>query len=142
MKRLFKILCLALLVSCSSDNDNPGNCNFLINAAVNLNVNLNLPQFSQLQFTNNPIYISGQGNNGIIMNNTGLGLRAWDATDPNHVLSTCSILSIDGIKAICNCADANEYELTSGQPFGATLPCGLKEYRVENLGDNTFLVIN
>lgn len=142
MKQLFlSLLLFPFLFSCSKSEPN-ANCGYLVNAGVEFTVNLNLPQFSDLNFTTNSVYVSNQGNGGVIVTNTGVGLVAWDAADPNHVFSQCSIMSIvGGINAKCNCEDANEYSLVTGQPLGENdLPCGLKAYRVENTGQDTYLV--
>ena len=141
MKRFFGVLFLLFLMGCSN-NDNLNNCNYLLNLGVNVSVNLNLPQYSQLQFTSNSVYIANQGNGGIIVINVGSGLRAWDAADPNHTPSSCSIMQIVGANAKCGCTDANEYSLFTGGSLGVQLPCGMKEYRVTNNGNNTYTISN
>lgn len=141
MKQFFWLLSLLLLTACSN-NDNLNNCNYLLDLGVNASINLNLPQYSQLQFTSNSVYIANQGNGGIIVTNVGSGLRAWDAADPNHTPSTCSVMQIVGANAKCGCADANEYSLFTGGSLGVQLPCGLKEYRVTSTGSNTYSITN
>ncbi len=137
---LFKTLICLLIVSCSK-NDTDKNCNFLVNAGVNFTVNMNLPQFNDLQFPSNSVYVVNQGNGGVFVTNTGSSIMAWDAADPNHTFSNCSIMTlIDGISAKCNCNDENKYELISGQSLGDPLPCSLKNYRVEQTGNNTYLI--
>ncbi len=140
MKHFFLFVSLILLTSCSRNNSDE-NCKFLVNAAVNANVNMNLPQYSQLKFTSNSVYIANQGNKGVIIINNGSGYRAWDAADPNHEQSTCSLLTINGAEAICGCPDANTYSLFTGGPVGSQLPCGLKEYRVSQSG-NSLIITN
>ena len=143
MKQLiFVFLMCLMLMSCSkSDSDN--NCNFLVNAGVDFTVNLSLPQFNNLQFTSNSVYVPNQGNGGVFVTNTGSGIVAWDAADPNHAFSNCSIMTlIDGISAKCNCDDENTYELITGQSLNINLPCTLKPYRVQDNGNNTFLITN
>jgi nitrite reductase/ring-hydroxylating ferredoxin subunit len=143
MKNYFLIALISLfLVACSKNDDN-SNCNFLLNAGVNYSLNLNLPQFSDLQFTSNSVYVPNQGNGGIIITNNGTGIVAWDASDPNHAPSTCSIMTISGgINAKCNCSDGNEYSLITGQSLNDPLPCTLKFYRVEPTGNNTYYISN
>ena len=143
MKNLvFKILISLMLVACSKNNVK-SNCNFLLNAGVNFTINLDLPQFSNLQFQNNSVYIPYQGNDGLIVTSTGLGLLAWDASDPNHAPSACSVMTIiGGINAKCNCDDENEYSLITGQSLNNPLPCALKNYRVEQTGNNSYLISN
>jgi len=139
-KTLFTLLASIVLLSCSKSNINDSNCKFLLNIGVNTSVNLNLPQNNQLQFPGNPVYIQNIGNGGIIVTNTGTGFTAFDAADPNHTLSPCSVLTISGVEGVCACADENKYELYSGQPIGnPDLRCGLKAYRVEASGDNLII---
>jgi hypothetical protein len=137
---VFSLISL-LFLSCSKKDDNNSNCNFLQNVGVNTSLNLNLPQYNDLNFISNPIYISGQGNGGLIVTNTGTGFVALDAADPNHMLNTCSILTISGLEGICGCIDANKYSLFTGQPLeNPDLRCGLKAYRAELSGN--ILIIN
>ena len=141
MNKNFFVLSLLFLTACSK-NDTINNCNFLLDLNINVTINLNLPQYSQLQFTSNSVYIANQGNGGIIVINVGTGLRAWDASDPNHTPSACSVMQIVGANAKCGCNDANEYSLFTGGSLGAQLPCGLKEYRVSPSGSNSYIITN
>lgn len=142
MRSLFFSLLLLLLTACSENSVNNENCRYLLNVNVNASINLSLPQYSQLQFVSNSVYIPNQGNGGIIVTNAGSGFFAWDASDPNHALSSCSVLEISGLEATCGCSDQNTYSLVNGQPLGdSSLFCGLKNYRVEQNG-NTLLISN
>lgn len=141
MNKFFALILLLILVSCSK-NDRVNSCNFLLNVGVNASVNMNLPQYSQLQFTSNSVYIANQGNAGVIVTNVGNSYRAWDAADPNHTPASCSLLTINGVNAKCGCQDQNEYSLFTGQILNNDLPCGLKEYRVESAGNNTLVISN
>ncbi|MGV8812877.1 MAG: hypothetical protein ACOH2D_02095 [Gelidibacter sp.] len=140
MKHFFLIISLMFLTTCSRNNSD-ANCKFLVNAAVNVTLNMNLPQYSQLQFTSNSVYVANQGNKGVIVMNVGSGFRAWDAADPNHEQTSCSLLTITGANAVCGCTDANTYSLFTGGSIGKQLPCGLKEYRVSRSG-NSLIVTN
>lgn len=135
MKQLFLFIGLIFITACSKNNSDE-NCKFLVNAAVNVTVNMNLPQYNQLQFTSNSVYIANQGNKGVIVINVGNGYRAWDAADPNHEQQPCSLLTITGANAVCGCVDANKYSLFTGGSVGTQLPCGLKEYRVTVSGNS------
>lgn len=145
MKKTLILLISLLLLACNKSDDGT-NCNFLFDAGVNLTVNTNLPQFSQLQFTGNGVYVSGQGNNGIWLWRANQStLYAWDAADPSHQPTACSTLTDSGTGdiVVCGCEDANEYSLITGFGFdGNTQPCTLQPYRVEDIGNNTFLVSN
>ena len=138
----FCALVLFVCMGCSKDNNSDPNCNFLVNLNVAVSLNLNLSQYNQLTFPNNPVYVPNEGNGGIILNNTGTGFVAFDAADPNHVFSNCSVLSISGLEGVCGCNEANKYSLFTGQPLeDSELRCGLKAYFVE-INGNTLFVSN
>lgn len=131
MKKLIFVLSLLLLMTCKKDDDNNlNNCNFLTDFGVNRTISLNLPQYSQLQFSTNSVYIPNEGNAGIYVTNVGGNFRAYDAADPNHVPNTCSFLSLEGTIVTCGCQDENQYNLLTGFSQGTQLPCALQEYRV------------
>lgn len=143
MKKLVFGIVFLMLMSCDR-NETDANCNFLLNVGVERVVNLNFPEFNQLLLPINAQRVEGQGNNGLILVRVNsFTLRAWDGADPNHTPSSCSGLTVTGLTAVCGCPDANEYELLSGQSIGDNpQPCTLKEYRVEDIGNNTYLVTN
>ncbi|WP_323787165.1 hypothetical protein [Psychroserpens sp.] len=131
MKKLVFILSLLLLTTCKKDDGgNINNCNFLPSIGVNRTISLNLPQYSQLQFTTNSVYIPNEGVAGIYVINVGGNFRAFDAADPNHVTDTCSFMSANGVLVTCGCADENQYNLLTGFSEGGQLACALQEYRV------------
>jgi len=143
MKKCLLILICVIVFTCNKNDDN-NNCNFLLNVGINTTVNLNLPQFNQLQFPVNAVRLEGFGNEGIILVRINSStLVAWDGADPNHSPSSCSALTIDGLNAICGCGDGNEYSLVSGQVVSDTpQPCTLKPYRVEFIGNNSYVISN
>ncbi|WP_299524860.1 hypothetical protein [Winogradskyella sp.] len=144
MKKHFIILSL-ILFSCSGDDNNNPNCNFLFDAGVNLVVNTNLPQFNQLQNSINSVYVPNQGNSGIwLFRLNSSTLLAWDAADPSRPPSACSTLTEVSTGIVeSGCEDGNQYSLLNGQGLeGNSSPCTLKPYRVDNLGNGQFLVTN
>lgn len=144
MKKLLLLVSFVAFFGCNK-NENNVNCNFLLNVGVDLTVNLNLPQFNQLLFPGNAIRVDGFGNEGLILYRlNSAALLAWDGADPNHSSSSCSALSIDdGVTAICGCPDGNAYFIATGTFSGDNPPpCTLKPYRVEAIGNNTYLVSN
>lgn len=142
MKYIYLLLTALILTSCQDNSIDDPNCQFLLDLSIKYSVNMNLPEYSQLQFTGNSIYIPEVGNKGIIVAYTGADYFAWDAADPNHIQSDCSTLVNSGLTAACGCGDKNEYSLVTGQALGeANLPCGLKFYRVQVSG-NTLLISN
>jgi hypothetical protein len=141
MRSLFLLFSFVLLTTCSGDSvDNP-NCKFLLNVGVNLTINLSLPQYSQLEFAGNAVYIANYGNGGIIVASLGNNQYfTWDASDPNHIPSNCSAVIGSGLEGTCGCGDGNKYSFVNGQPLeNASLVCGLKNYRVEQSGNNLLI---
>tara|TARA_R110002049_G_scaffold37208_1_gene117518 strand:+ start:77126 stop:77590 length:465 start_codon:yes stop_codon:yes gene_type:complete len=141
MRFLFYLLFLSICLACSKSNVDNENCRFLLNVGVNVPVNLNLPEYGNLQSPGNSVYIPNAGNAGIIVANIGFAYMAWDASDPNHPPSTCSALTVSGLEGTCGCDD-NTYSLVTGQALeNGTLRCSLKNYRIEQSG-NTLLITN
>lgn len=135
MKRVYLLYCtlFLLIIGCVKDV-NDSRCNFLLNLDIYYEVNLNLPQYNDLNFISNSVYIPNVGNGGLIVVNSGTGFLAWDAADPNQTNLPCSILSINGLEATSGCAEQNTYSLITGQSIGIALTCSLKPYRVETNG--------
>jgi len=134
------IICsIVFLSSCSKDdwdNRNP----YLPEIAVNVPINTSLPTYNTLNYPGNAVYIGGYGINGILVINTGTGIRAFDATCANHAVSSCSKLTLEGVEAKCSCNDNLVYNLFLGlATTDAQYP--LKEYRVNQNG-NMITVIN
>jgi len=143
MRNLKFLFILIVLSACNSDDVN-NNCGLLIDVNVNLTVNLNLPQFNELNFTSGVSYVAGQGNGGIyLIRANNQTILAWDGADPNFTLSDCSIMTLEGTNVQSSCDGGNEFSLFTGGPLGDNPPpCSLKPYRVEPLGNNTYLVTN
>lgn len=128
-----------MLFGCSTNSTNNNNP-YLPNYTVNLDVNMSLPQYSDLKFVSNGIYVAGQGVRGVFVFNTGSGYVAFDAACPNQALSSCSTMTfkkiddqrIDRTNVVCACDNA-QYSLFSGQSAGKSYP--LKQYRVEVNGN-------
>ena len=138
---LFSILLLCVFAC--SDDDRPQNP-FLPNVTVNFQVNLNLPEFDRLEFPGGSAEIrtDGFGINGVYIRNlNNTTFVAFELTDPNHALESCSALSVSNEKATCDCSDGNVYNLITGQPEDSTLSYFLKAYRVQKQG-NVLIVTN
>mgnify|MGYP001202899056 CR=1 FL=1 len=132
--RFCHLIILLLITSCTK-NISDNRCNYLLDLDIYYEINLNLPQYSELNFISNSVYIPNVGNGGIIVVNSGSGYLAWDAADPNRTNLPCSVLTISGLEATSNCAEQNTYSLITGQSLGVALTCSLKPYRVESNGN-------
>ena len=140
MKSIFSIICLLFLVSCSGNSVDDNNCRFLLDIGVNFTIDLSLPQYSQLTFAGNSVYIPNIGNAGVIIASTGADFYAWDASDPNHTPNSCSALIPNGLFGTCGCDDGNSYNFITGTPDGNDgLRCSLRNYRIEKNGNNLLI---
>lgn len=126
-------VCFCFLISCNSDdsvqNRNP---NLL---DVNFSITLSTIQTLDLQFPANAIFVPQGGLRGVFVINTGSGIFAWEAADPNVPLSECSRMTLDGIEALSNCEEGRRYNLITGQSLEEVLPFPLLSYRVNQNGD-------
>ncbi len=88
-----------------------------------------------LEFPGDAIYVNNGGIRGFFVINTGSGILAWEATDPNHTPNECStMVEVGGIEAQCQCEDANIYNLFTGQSSGEVLDFAMLPYRVDTSG--------
>ena len=129
-KILLLFVVIPLFFSCSDSgfyNTNP----FVPNYTFTVDINMNLPSYSNLKYVSNAVYYPGAGARGIIIFNTGSGYNAFDAACPNQALSSCSTMTINGINALCGC-DNSEYSLFTGQ---GQLQYPMKQYRVQVNGN-------
>lgn len=141
MKKYLTFALLPFLLCCSDDtfrNNNP----YLPNYGFSTTINLNLPQYNQLLYTANAVYVNdaGTGVRGVFVFNTGNeNYVAYDAACPNQALSSCSTMSINGIKALCSC-DGAEYSFFNGQAEGQQYP--MKQYRVQKINATSLRIYN
>lgn len=140
-KQLLLFLLIPFFFGCSTnsfDNRNP----YIPSFSFSVDLNMNLPAYSNLQYPSNAIYFSGNGvgSKGIWVFCIAQGnYNAFDAACPNQSLSSCAALTLKGINLICPC-DSQEYSLFTGQPMssGTTqtlVKYPLKQYRVEVNGN-------
>ena len=125
-KYSFFFLIVPFLFSCSNSdfsNTNP----FVPNYTFAIDLNMNLPEYSNLKFVSNAVFVPGIGARGVIVFNTGSGYNAFDAACPNQAISACSTMTINEIYAVCGC-DSKEYNLFTGQ---SDLQYPMKQYRVQ-----------
>ena len=143
MKKILILLLLALVFSTSckkNDDDNLTSNPNIPNAVFDTGnaINTSLPQYNQLQFPGNYVILnnSNYGINGVVLYYSGASYSAFELSDPNHSLNSCSILSVEGVIATCTCDDGNSYEIIGGTPNqGTTGQYTLKRYVVEVNGN-------
>ena len=135
MTRLLAFICLIFICpGCSSDDDlrqNP----YLPDLNFNLQLDLSLPEYNQLNFPGNKFVTRNYGINGIVIYNLNNDqYMAFELTDPNHVPQPCSTLTVTGTEAKCSCEDGNIYTIITGQQIAGSGQYSLKPYRVERRG--------
>ncbi|MDN3595601.1 Rieske (2Fe-2S) protein [Zunongwangia endophytica] len=144
MKRfLFFNMLLVLLTGCSSSDDGINNNPNLVNINFGFNVNLDLPQYNQLNFPGNQItiYNEGIGIKGVVIYNVNNDLfLAYELSDPNHAPNDCSAMTLNGIEATCSC-EGNVYNIITGEQVEGEDDYAMKPYRVEKRG-NTITISN
>ncbi|WP_322551478.1 hypothetical protein [Flavobacterium psychraquaticum] len=140
MKKHLILFVIPLFFGCDKENFSNNNP-YLPSYSFSLNINLSLPQYSNLQFPSNAVYINNgsAGIRGIFVFNTGSGYVAFDAACPNQALSSCSTMTLSGINVVCPCDDAI-YSLFTGQAPGKEYR--MKQYRVEQLNASSLKVYN
>ena len=106
------ILIVILMCSCSKNeiNRNP----YLQNISFEKTINLNLPQYDDLNYNGGAVYLNSGGIKGLILFNFSNQIFAWEASCPNQYPSSCSTMKIDGVQTVCNCDDY-KYSLATGQ---------------------------
>lgn len=138
MKSILYSIYFIFLIGCSSNNDiirNPYLPNYQFDTG-NL-INTNLPQYNHLKLPNNYVILDPPyGINGVVLHYAGgSNYNAFEITDPNHAISSCSKLTVDGIIATCICDDGNSYDILNGvKREGTTGNYPLQRYKVEALG--------
>ena len=106
------ILIVILICSCSKNeiNRNP----YLQNISFEKTINLNLPQYDDLNYNGGAVYLNSGWIKGLILFNFSNQIFAWEASCPNQYPSSCSTMKIDGVQTVCNCDDY-KYSLATGQ---------------------------
>lgn len=138
MKKILILLAFfPFIFGCDAGTINYHNPNLPASYPVNLQINMSLPQYSNLQFPSNHIVDYSQGIRGIVVFNAGNSFLAYDLACPNISYLTCTTpMTISGINASCGC-DGSTYSLFSGQGAGQVYP--MKPYRVEISGGNLII---
>jgi len=134
MKKLLVISLIYLLLASCSKNDVNNNNPYLPNYSFDTGdlINTVLPRYNELTLTGGKLTLDNYGINGIVVYFSGVDYFAFELSDPNHTLQTCSKLNVNGIIASCSCDDGNAYDILNGLPQeGTTGQYTLKPYFVE-----------
>jgi len=136
--KIIAVFIVLACLACKSEDGQTGDNPNLTIPLVNLNLNLNLPEYNSLKFPGNSLIITQQGIRGIVIYNVNNDLyTAFDLSDPNHFPNECSKMTVDGIIANCPCTnDTNEYNIVNGVHTGNENLFPMQQYRAERTGDN------
>ena len=138
MRNLLLLILLIPFLSCEKNDIN----NLLPNVPVNVIIDLNLPQYIDLQTPSGWSYTNG-GLKGILIQNTGIGsqpFKAFDRACPNNDCN--SPMLFDGsLKFKCPCDDS-EYSIIDGSPQTSGYIHFAREYRVNLLNSSTLNITN
>jgi nitrite reductase/ring-hydroxylating ferredoxin subunit len=140
MKKAILLLITSLFFVECSNNENSSKNPYIPNYSFSVDLNLNLPLYSNLKSPGNGIYYSNTGAKGIFVFNTGTGYNAFDAACPNQEISSCTAMTLKGINALCSC-DSKEYNLFTGQG-DATVTYPMKQYRVQVISETQIRIYN
>ena len=132
--RILTFFCL-LFFSCQKEED------YIQNVVVDINLNLTLPGFSDLQTVGNSVFING-GVKGIIVYRQGFdSYKTYDRNcsfEPS--LSCARIDSVNSSIAICKCCNS-KFLLSDGTPFDGPALLPLKKYQ-NNLSEDFLYIYN
>jgi hypothetical protein len=137
LRIIYILSILVFITSCSPDSNQTSNNPYLIDVSVRFNLNLSLPEYNSLNFPGNSYSTYNYGINGVVVYNiNNTQYTAFELSDPNHPLSTCSTLTVNGVIASCNCNDGNKYNILTGELTEGSGQYSLKPYRVRKTGNN------
>lgn len=139
MRKLIFICLLVSLFSCEKNET----IDLLPNVPVDVIVNLNLPQYIELQIPGSWDDSSVGGIRGIFIQNTGIGnppYKAFELACPNNDCNTPMVF--DGsTKFKCPC-DKSEYSVIDGSPLTAGNSQFAREYKVIVINSTTLNITN
>jgi len=123
MKLSFYILIISLLIaSCNSKDD------YIAEVYVNIDVDLNLPEYSDLQVDGNSIFIEG-GVKGIIIYRMGGNYKVYDRNCSYEPSLACSVIdSVSSGVAYCGCCTSAFLLGMDGAAANAPALLPLKQY--------------
>jgi len=140
--RKFLLLCLLIFTFSCEKNDTD---DLLQEADVNVVIDLNLPQYIDLQTPTGWEYTTGgsDGLKGILIQNTGIGnppYKAFERACPNNDCG--QPMEFDGsLKLKCECDDS-EYSIIDGSPQTEGYNLSAREYRVLQTSPSTLNITN
>lgn len=147
-KNLLLFLFAFLFLCCSKDSINYSNP-YLPNNPVSISIDLNLPEYSKLEFPNESVIIKNRGGalpgGGVVIFNAGSYYVAFDIACPNHQIQSCSEMIRDGVNSIyitCHCSihpEPLKYSLITGTSMTEGALYQMKPYPVTRKGNTIYV---
>ncbi len=139
MKKAILLLLTIIFFGCTTNGDNNDCFPFI---SVNESINLDLPQFIDLQVPGGWAYSPGGHQGLIVYNINGTQFKAYDRLCPGQNLSSCSQMIVDSsLRILCPC-DQSEFNILNGSPIPLIDACFAKEYLIENLNGSILRISN
>ena len=136
MKLALYILCTLLIFSTCNTKDD-----YIQDCYVNINIDLNLPEFSYLQSPGNSIFIEGGCAGIIIYHGVGDHYKAYDRNCSYEPSLSCSkIDTVDAGIAYCGCCTSAFSLSNNGNALNSPALLPLKAYNW-SLGNNNIIRI-
>ncbi|TRO67170.1 Rieske (2Fe-2S) protein [Christiangramia sabulilitoris] len=134
-KILLLIPVFMLLAACSGSDDNIRNNPNLPNVNFRFQLNLNFPEYNDLQFPGNSFATYNYGVRGVVIYNINNSQYvAFELSDPNHPPSSCSGMTVNGVIASCGCDD-NKYNIITGELSEGDGQYTMRPYQVRRSGN-------
>lgn len=130
MKKNILLLLLSLpFLGCSGDDEIQKNP-YLQDFSFTARFDLTFPEYDNLRYPGNSYVTQRYGLKGIVIYNLNSSqFMAFELTDPNHIPTSCSLLTVEGFEAKCSCGDGNRYNIVTGQQVAGEGQYSLKPYR-------------
>ncbi len=140
MIKKLALLCITIcFFSCFEDT---GNNDVLPFVSVNESINLNLPQYIDLQVPGAWVYTAGGINGIIVYNINNTQYKAYERSCPHLAPSSCSQMVVqDNIKMVCTCDDS-EFNILNGAPLTEGITNFAREYLVTNVDGAVLRITN
>lgn len=147
LNRFFLLLCVLMIAACKDDNET-NNTDFFPEVQVNTNINLRLPQYSNLSLITGHVYLT-EGYRGIVVYRTiSDEFVAYDRTCPHNTSQACSYVSLDSNNIYLKCGQYNpswkpccdsKFDAATGSYNSGPAKRGLKPYFVRRDGDMIYI---
>jgi nitrite reductase/ring-hydroxylating ferredoxin subunit len=139
MRKKFFLVVIVLFLGCA-DKGIENNCFPFV--TVNESINLDLPQFIDLQVPGGWAYTNGGLQGLIVYNLNGSQFKAFDRLCPGQNLSSCSQMIVgSNLRILCQCDDT-EFNILNGASLTEGVSCFANEYLVNNINGSVLRITN